>query len=146
MSGGDEHGETGGADGTDAQWKGLAEVVPLRGDNEWPSWPSLKAETSEHGQSRRKLALVRVGTFADARTVAEYLMAEIPVLLDLNEATPDVARRALDFVTGIIFGLNGTMHRVDKRTFVLAPPGTEVASLGKGKRADAKRGTEEGAA
>ncbi|MFF8386024.1 cell division protein SepF [Streptomyces kanasensis] len=114
-------------DVTDEQWEGLAQVVPLRGRDEWPSRVDHRAfpEDAEAGAQRRMVVL-RVQVFADAREVAEYLVAQIPVLLDLTSAETDVAKRILDFSSGVVFGLGSAMHRVDRNVFLLAPAGTEV--------------------
>ncbi|MFG2890763.1 cell division protein SepF [Streptomyces sp. Pv4-95] len=115
-------------DATDEQWEGLAEVVPLRSGSEWPSWPDHRALPDEEpAEEMRRFIVIRVQTFADAREVAEYLMAQIPVLLDLSSADSDVAKRILDFSSGVVFGLGSGMHRVDTNVFLLAPVGTEVA-------------------
>lgn len=116
-----------GPDATDEQWEGLAEVVPLRSSSEWPSWPDHRAlPEDEPAEQLRRFIVIRVQTFADAREVAEYLMAQIPVLLDLSSADTDVAKRILDFSSGVVFGLGSGMHRVDTNVFLLAPVGTEV--------------------
>ncbi|WP_242579724.1 cell division protein SepF [Streptomyces sp. MST-110588] len=114
-----------GPDATDEQWEGLAEVVPLRGGAEWPSWPDHRAlpEEEEESEAARRFVVIRVQTFADAREVAEYLMAQLPVLLDLTSADTDVAKRILDFASGVVFGLGSGMHRVDTNVFLLAPAG-----------------------
>ena len=114
-------------DVTDEQWEGLAQVLPLRGRDEWPSRVDHdtipdRYETAE----QRRMVVLRVQVFADAREVAEYLIAQIPVLLDLTSADPDVAKRILDFSSGVVFGLGSGMHRVDRNVFLLAPAGTEV--------------------
>ncbi|TVL92780.1 cell division protein SepF [Streptomyces sp. SAJ15] len=117
----------------DEQWEGLAQVVPLRGRNEWPSWHNHRALPEEEPPHEnadadgRRLVVLRVQIFSDAREVAEYLIAQIPVLLDLNAADTDVAKRILDFCSGVVFGLGSGMHRVDTNIFLLAPAGTEVA-------------------
>ncbi|MFC7218351.1 cell division protein SepF [Streptomyces polyrhachis] len=115
-----------GHDVTDEQWRGLAEVVPLRG-NEWPSWTGHSAlPDPEPGEEARRFVVLRCQCFADARQVAEYLIAQTPVLLDLTGAEHDVAKRILDFASGVTFGIRSTMHRVDRNVFLLAPVGTEV--------------------
>ncbi|MEU3448123.1 cell division protein SepF [Streptomyces thermolilacinus] len=114
-------------DVTDEQWEGLAQVVPLRGRDEWPSRADHRTipQDSEAGAQRRMVVL-RVQVFADAREVAEYLVAQIPVLLDLTSADTEVAKRVLDFSSGVVFGLGSSMHRVDRNVFLLTPAGTEV--------------------
>ena len=122
-----------GPDATDEQWEGLAEVVPLRSSSKWPSWPDHRALPEEEpAQEPRRFIVIRVQIFADAREVAEYLMAQIPVLLDLSSADADVAKRILDFSSGVVFGLGSGMHRVDTNVFLLAPVGTEVAETALG--------------
>ncbi|MEV4443627.1 cell division protein SepF [Streptomyces sp. NPDC049577] len=117
------------SEATDTQWEGLAEVVPLRSNHAWPSWPDHRALPEEEpANHQRRFVVLRVQIFADAREVAEHLMAGTPVLLDLTSADTDVARRILDFSSGVVFGLGSVMHRVDTHVFLLAPEGTEVAA------------------
>ncbi|MFC8514776.1 cell division protein SepF [Streptomyces sp. NPDC057257] len=116
-------------DVTDEQWEGLAQVVPLRGRDAWPSAVDHRARPDAETEARRRFVVLRVNVFADAREVAETLMAGIPVLLDLSGAEGDVAKRVLDFSTGVVFGLASGMHRVDRNVFLLTPSGTEVTGL-----------------
>ncbi|GAA1373730.1 cell division protein SepF [Streptomyces beijiangensis] len=116
-------------DATDEQWEGLAQVVPLRSRNEWPSRVDHRTVPTEYAEEQRRFVVLRVQVFADAREVAEYLMAQIPVLLDLTGADIAVAKRILDFSTGVVFGLGSGMHRVDKNVFLLAPVGMEVEGI-----------------
>ncbi|MEU6816069.1 cell division protein SepF [Streptomyces sp. NPDC046860] len=116
-------------DVTDEQWEGLAQVVPLRGRDAWPSAVTHRTLPEADTEARRRFVVLRVNIFADARDVAETLMAGVPVLLDLSGAEGDVAKRVLDFSTGVVFGLASGMHRVDRNVFLLTPPGTEVSGL-----------------
>ncbi|MGW0464723.1 cell division protein SepF [Streptomyces sp. NPDC003027] len=127
-------------DVTDEQWEGLAQVVPLRGRDEWPSRVDHRTLPEQYeAAEQRRMIVLRVQVFADAREVAEYLIAQIPVLLDLTGADADVAKRILDFSSGVVFGLGSGMHRVDRNVFLLAPAGTEVEGA-----ADATSEDEEG--
>ncbi|MEU3415541.1 MULTISPECIES: cell division protein SepF [unclassified Streptomyces] len=119
-------------DATDEQWEGLAQVVPLRGRDSWPSAVDHRSLPDAETETRRRFVVLRVNVFADAREVAETLMAGVPVLLDLSGAEGDVAKRVLDFSTGVVFGLGSGMHRVDRNVFLLTPPGTEVSGLMEG--------------
>ncbi|MFJ8544378.1 cell division protein SepF [Streptomyces sp. NPDC093586] len=119
-------------DVTDEQWEGLAQVVPLRGRDAWPSSVGHRAMPEAETEARRRFVVLRVNVFADAREVAETLMAGIPVLLDLTNAETEVAKRVLDFSTGVVFGLASGMHRVDRNVFLLTPAGTEVNGLMEG--------------
>ncbi len=119
-------------DVTDEQWEGLAQVVPLRGRDAWPSAVDHRSTPEAPTEARRRFVVLRVNVFADAREVAETLMAGVPVLLDLTSAETEVAKRVLDFSTGVVFGLASGMHRVDRNVFLLTPRGTEVQGLMEG--------------
>lgn len=119
-------------DVTDEQWEGLAQVVPLRGHDAWPSLVGDRSVPEAENGARRRLVVLRVSTFADAREVAETLMSGTPVLLDLTSAEGDVAKRILDFSSGVVFGLGSGMHRVDRNVFLLTPSDTEVTGLMQG--------------
>ncbi|MEU4352441.1 cell division protein SepF [Streptomyces sp. NPDC023838] len=117
-------------DVTDEQWEGLAQVVPLRSRNEWPSRVDHRTIPNEYAAvEQRRFVVLRVQVFADAREVAEYMMSQTPVLLDLTGADTEVAKRILDFSSGVVFGLGSGMHRVDRNVFLLAPVGTEVEGI-----------------
>ncbi|MBT2364025.1 cell division protein SepF [Streptomyces sp. ISL-10] len=121
-------------DVTDEQWEGLAQVVPLRSRDEWPSRVDHRTVPQDYAVAEnRRFVVLRVQVFADAREVAEYLVNRTPVLLDLTAADTEVAKRILDFSSGVVFGLGSAMHRVDRNVFLLAPVGTEV----EGAEADA---------
>ncbi|MET8641513.1 cell division protein SepF [Streptomyces sp. NPDC004096] len=128
-------GPVNGYDVTDEQWEGLAQVVPLRGRDAWPSAVGHRSIPEARTEARRRFVVLRVNVFADAREVAETLMAGVPVLLDLTSAETEVAKRVLDFSTGVVFGLSSGMHRVDRNVFLLTPLGTEVRELMEGARA-----------
>ena len=119
-------------DVTDEQWEGLAQVVPLRGRDAWPSAVGHRSIPEAETQTRRRFVVLRVNVFADARDVAERLMAGVAVLLVLHGAETEVAKRVLDFSTGVVFGLASGMHRVDRNVFLLTPAGTEVTGLMEG--------------
>ncbi|MGH1551665.1 cell division protein SepF [Streptomyces sp. L7] len=106
--------------------------MPLRGRDAWPSAVSHRAIPEAETEPRRRFVVLRVNVFGDAREVAETLMAGIPVLLDLTGAETDVAKRVLDFSTGVALGLSSGMTRVDRNVFLLTPPGTEVRGLMEG--------------
>jgi SepF-like predicted cell division protein (DUF552 family) len=117
-------------DATDEQWEGLADVVPLRGRDTWPGHPAPPEHrrTGEEGHDGdpRRFIVLRVQCFSDAREVAESIVGQVPVLVDLTAVEADVAKRVLDFAGGVVFGLGARMHRVDTDVFLLTPDGTEV--------------------
>jgi cell division inhibitor SepF len=67
-------------------------------------------------------------TFNDVEEVGERFRAGVPVIMNLAGASESVAKRLLDFASGLIFGLDGRIERVGDRVFLLTPSGVEVSS------------------
>lgn len=60
--------------------------------------------------------------FADARMLADRVRDRIPVVLDMRQADPDLVRRLVDFSSGLIYALDGTMRRVGDGLVLVLPP------------------------
>ena len=94
------------------------------------------AERSSRGRS----AVVRplpVGTskpcvigptsFNDAQEVADKFKVNVPVILNLQGVERDLARRIIDFASGLCYGLDGQMERVATQVYLLTPSDVEVS-------------------
>jgi cell division inhibitor SepF len=67
-------------------------------------------------------------TFNDVEEVGEQFRGGIPVIMNLAGASESVAKRMLDFASGLIFGLDGRIERVGDRVFLLTPAGLHVST------------------
>ena len=68
------------------------------------------------------------GTFNDVEEIGARFRAATPVIMDLAGANETVAKRVLDFASGLIYGLEGRIERVGDRVFLLTPMGVEVST------------------
>ncbi|MEM7273477.1 MAG: cell division protein SepF [Actinomycetota bacterium] len=66
-------------------------------------------------------------SFADAKLVADEFKRGIPVLLNLQGLERDLARRLIDFASGICYALDGSMEKIASQVFLLIPDGAEVS-------------------
>lgn len=60
--------------------------------------------------------------FADARILADRVRDRVPVVLDMRTADPDLVRRVVDFSSGLIYALDGSMRRVGDGLVLVLPP------------------------
>ena len=77
------------------------------------------------------MAIVRAAPTCidEAPQVAEQIKDQLPVIVNLEDV-PDVeARRIVDFLGGVIYGLNGTMKKVARSVFICAPFDVPVEQL-----------------
>ena len=66
-------------------------------------------------------------SFADAKLVADEFKRDIPVLLNLQGLERDLARRLIDFASGICYALDGSMEKIASQVFLLIPDSVEVS-------------------
>ena len=66
-------------------------------------------------------------SFNDAQTVADTFREPKPVIVNMQNAERDLARRLIDFSSGLCYGLGGQMEKVAKDVYLLTPDEIEVA-------------------
>ena len=71
---------------------------------------------------KTKITTVRPKSFdEDAKIIADCLREEIPVIVNLEETSPDHARRIIDFALGTTYALDGDVQQVSEYVFVCTP-------------------------
>jgi cell division inhibitor SepF len=95
-----------------------AEVTPIRANQAY----APVAPSSEF----RRITTIHPRSYNDARLIGEAFRAGTPVIINLSDMSDDDAKRLVDFSSGLIFGLNGTLERVTARVFLLSPEHIEV--------------------
>lgn len=78
-------------------------------------------------QQQVQVVLVKPDRFDDMPSVADHLNAGKTVVLNLEGAASDVARRMVDFLSGATYANGGNMKKVAKNTFLIAAHGVGVA-------------------
>ncbi|MFN2526656.1 MAG: cell division protein SepF [Actinomycetota bacterium] len=72
--------------------------------------------------------LVTPGAFNDAQEIGDKYKDGTSVLMNLQGAEPELARRLVDFASGLAYGLSGSMQPVADRVFLLVPSGVQVSA------------------
>jgi cell division inhibitor SepF len=79
-------------------------------------------------QSSQKVHVVEPGGFADAQEIGDRLKAGQPVIVSLQAVEAELSRRLVDFCSGATYVLGGSMEKVAKNVFLLAPSNVEVSA------------------
>jgi len=66
--------------------------------------------------------ILLVEEFGDAKVLADRVRDKVPVVLNLRDADPDLVRRVVDFSSGLIYALDGTMRKVGEGLVLVLPP------------------------
>ncbi len=66
-------------------------------------------------------------SLADAQRAAEDLKERRPVIVNLEKADDELARRVIDFISGVTYALNGFYERVGDKVFLFTPANIIIA-------------------
>lgn len=83
---------------------------------------------SAEEQPQVRVHLVMPKNFNDAQIVADKFKADIPVILNLQGCETELAKRLIDFASGLTYALDGGMQRVADKVFLLTPKNVEVSA------------------
>ena len=61
-------------------------------------------------------------TFHDSRKAASDLVASKAVIVNLEDLDKDSARRMVDFLSGVVFAMDGDVQKIAQSAYVFCPP------------------------
>ena len=73
-----------------------------------------------------QVVLAKPESFEEAKAVADNLNEKRTVVLNLESANRDVARRLVDFLSGVAYANGGQIKRVANSTFIITPYNVDV--------------------
>ncbi len=79
-----------------------------------------------HTTAQLQVVLAKPERFDDASSVADHLNERRTVVLNLESANRDVARRLVDFLSGVAYANGGQIKRVAVSTFIITPYNVDV--------------------
>jgi cell division inhibitor SepF len=115
---------------------GLAEKLGL---NEAESYDNELVSQDTYAEDRAadeevgvtyKIKSVAPRSYADAREIGEAYRNGTPVMLNLAALSKEEAKRMIDFVTGLSFGLYGAVEKIDERVFMVTPSDIQIDTGG----------------
>jgi cell division inhibitor SepF len=83
-------------------------------------------ERARNGDVRMHLVIPK--SFNDAQQVADKFKQSIPVVLNLQNTDTDLAKRLIDFASGLTYALNGGMQRIAHKVFMLTPRNVQISA------------------
>ena len=81
-----------------------------------------------NGGADVRVHLVTPYSFNDAQEVADKFKQAVPVILNLQTTAAELAKRLLDFTSGLTYALDGGMQKIADKTFLLTPRNVEVSA------------------
>jgi cell division inhibitor SepF len=81
-----------------------------------------------NGGADVRVHLVTPHSFNDAQEIADAFKQGTPVILNLQTTEGELAKRLIDFASGLTYALDGGMQKVAEKTFLLTPRNVEVSA------------------
>ena len=74
-----------------------------------------------------KVVIVRPEMFDELANIADHLVQGKTIVLNLETANKEVARRIVDFMSGAAYALSCKLKKVANNTFIIVPEHTDIA-------------------
>ena len=81
-----------------------------------------------NGGADVRVHLVTPSSFNNAQEVADRFKQGVPVILNLQTTEGELAKRLIDFASGLTYALDGGMQKIADKTFLLTPRNVEVSA------------------
>lgn len=73
------------------------------------------------------MSFIEPRSFADVEVLGERFRRGQTVILNMNASRPELAKRVLDFASGLTYALEGSIQKVGDRVFILTPKNVEIS-------------------
>ena len=74
-----------------------------------------------HTTTQMKVVVVQLQSFEDAKDIADHLKSKKPIVINLENLEKEVSRRVVDFLSGAVYGVDGSIQKVANGIFLIAP-------------------------
>ncbi len=79
-----------------------------------------------HATTQLKVVLVKPERFENASEIADQLKEKRTVVLNLESTNKDVARRLIDFLSGVAYAGEGKIKKVAANTYIITPYSVDI--------------------
>ena len=79
-----------------------------------------------HATTQLKVVLVKPDRFENASEIADHLREKRTVVLNLESTNKDVARRLVDFLSGVAYAGEGKIKKVAANTYIITPYSVDI--------------------
>lgn len=98
------------------------------GEASAPSAPETRSNKvlNIHTTTQLQVVVVNPERFENAKEIADHLLEKRTVVLNLESTNKEVARRLLDFLSGVTYAHGGKVKKVALSTFIITPYNVDI--------------------
>ena len=79
-----------------------------------------------HATTQLKVVLVKPERFENAAEIADHLKDKRTVVINLESTNKDIARRLIDFLSGVAYAGEGKIKKIAANTYIITPYHVEL--------------------
>ncbi|MCR5546388.1 MAG: cell division protein SepF [Lachnospiraceae bacterium] len=77
--------------------------------------------------SSMEVCVIKPSSFEDAREIAETLLADRTVILNMEGLELGLAQRIIDFISGSCYAIDGNLQKVSNYIFIITPSNVDIS-------------------
>ena len=74
-----------------------------------------------------EVCVIKPSSFEDAREIAETLLADRTVILNMEGLDLALAQRLIDFISGACYAIDGNLQKVSNYIFIITPANVDIS-------------------
>jgi cell division inhibitor SepF len=86
------------------------------------------ADTAAPAAAQVHMHIVEPRGFTEAQSIADKFKLGVPVIMNLSNSDAELAKRLIDFTSGLTYGVDGGLQKVADRVFMLTPANVAVSA------------------
>lgn len=87
---------------------------------------SEEEAVKEADKTGNKMILLEPRAYSESQAIADHLKARNSVVVNLKRVTSDQAKRIIDFLSGCIYAIGGTMQKIGVGIYLCTPKNVNV--------------------
>ena len=122
-----------GADLYDADPQEQLQIIPQQTDQHTPppqmggyGGGSINSGINLGGPALQ-MKVVRPESFTSVSQIADHLLSQRTVVLNLEATNKETARRLIDFLSGVAYSIDGQLKRIANNAYVITPSNGDVS-------------------
>lgn len=103
-----------------------APMVPRRAE-ESRVVPMSQTSSNSAASGSMRMVVYQPQSYDDTQRIIDDLKSGRPVIANLEDLNVEIAQRVLDFLSGAVYGVDGSIRKISRGIFVLAPQHVDIS-------------------
>ncbi len=89
--------------------------------------PAARQKMSKLKINQAEVVISEPLSYSESQSIADFVLSNRTVIINLHRVTPEQAKRIVDFLSGAVYALDGTIEKVREEVFLIAPKEVPVS-------------------